>query len=127
MEGIEAGVDTLLVELVKGKLENITAATVYQAAVSGDAYATEVMKDTAKFLGAGVASLINILNPEMVVISGGVTHAGDHLFVPLRAEVRRRAFRAAEERCRICPGTLPGSAGVAGAAAVFRQEVYGRV
>lgn len=127
VEGIEAGVDTSLVELVDGKLDQITAATVYEAVVQGDPYATEVMKDTAKFLGAGVANIINILNPEMVVIAGGVTRAGDHLFVPLRAEVRRRAFRAAEERCRIVPGSLPGTAGVVGAVAAFKKAVYGAV
>jgi glucokinase len=127
VEGIEAGAETMLVDLVGGRLEQITAAIVYDAVVRGDAYANEVMKDTAKFLGAGVASLINILNPEMVVIAGGVTRAGDHLFEPLRAEVRRRAFRTAEEVCRIVPGELPGTAGVVGAAAVFKQETYGSV
>jgi glucokinase len=127
VEGIEAGVETVLVDLVDGKLDQITAATVYEAVVQGDPYATEVMKDTAKFLGAAVANIINILNPEMVVIAGGVTRAGDHLFTPLRAEVRRRAFRAAEERCRIVPGELPGTAGVVGAVAVFKQATYGTV
>jgi glucokinase len=85
------------------------------------------MKDTAKFLGAGVASMINILNPEMVVIAGGVTRAGDHLFTPLIAEVRRRAFRSAQECCRIVPAELPGTAGVVGAAGVFKKENYGNV
>jgi len=127
VEGIDAGAETLLTELVDGRLDQITAATVYEAIVRGDAYANEVMKDTAKFLGAGIANIINILNPQMVVIAGGVTRAGDHLFVPLRAEVRRRAFRAAEENCRIVPGELPGTAGVVGAAAVFKQETFGSV
>jgi glucokinase len=68
-----------------------------------------------------------VLNPEMVVIAGGVTRAGDHLFGPLQAEVRRRAFRAAEEACRIVPGELPGTAGVVGAAAVFKLERFGQV
>jgi glucokinase len=127
VEGIEAGVETMLTEMVGGRLEDITAATVYEGVVAGDEYATEVMKDTAKFLGAGIASIINILNPEMVVIAGGVTRAGDHLFGPLRSEVRRRAFRAAEERCSIVSGVLPGTAGVVGAAAVFKKETYGKV
>lgn len=127
VEGIEAGAETMLTVMVDGRLELITAATVYEAAAREDAYANEVIKDTAKFLGAGVANIINILNPEMVVIAGGVTRAGDHLFGPLRAEVRRRAFRAAEERCRIVPGELPGTAGVVGAAAVFKKETYGAV
>src|SRR5690606_18158058 len=112
VEGIEAGVETMLTSMVDGHLEAITAATVYEGVVAGDAYAEEVMKDTAKFLGAGIASIINLINPEMVVIAGGVTRAGDYLFGPLRAEVRRRAFRAAEERCSIVSGTLPGTAGV---------------
>ena len=126
-EGIEAGAETSLVDMVDGKLEDITAATVYEATVQGDAYAAEVMKDTARFLGAGVASIINILNPEMVVIAGGVTRAGDTLFEPLRAEVRRRAFRSAQECCKIVPAELPGTAGVVGAAAVFKLENYGAV
>ena len=127
VEGIEAGVDTMLVDMVNGRLDEITAATVYEGVVAGDEYATEVMKDTAKFLGTGIASIINVLNPEMVVIAGGVTRAGEHLFVPLRAEVRRRAFKSAEERCSIVSGTLPGTAGVIGAAAVFKKETYGSV
>ena len=126
-EGIEAGAETVLEEMVNGRLDDITAATVYEAVVAGDPYATEVMRETARFLGTGVANMINILNPEMVVISGGVTRAGEHLFAPLRAEVRRRAFRAAEARCQIVPGELPGTAGVVGAAAVFKRETFGSV
>ncbi len=127
IEGIETGAQSLLPGLVDGKLENITAATVYEAVVLGDPYANEVMRETAKFLGAGVANLINILNPDMIVIAGGVTRAGEHLFVPLRAEVRRRAFRVAEEACQIVSGQLTGTAGLIGAVAVFKKETYGTV
>jgi glucokinase len=126
-EGLEAGIESILSDLVGGRLDQITAATVYEGAVQGDTYANEVMVDTAKFLGVGVANIINILNPEMVVIAGGVTRAGDHLFGPLRSEVRRRAFRTAEESCQIVPGELSGTAGVVGAIAVFKQETYGSV
>jgi glucokinase len=113
--------------LVNGRLEDITAATVYEAVVLGDPYANEVMRETAKILGAGVANMINVLNPDMVVIAGGVTRAGDHLFVPLRAEVRKRAFRSAEEACQIVSAKLPGTAGVIGAIGVFKRETYGAV
>jgi glucokinase len=127
VEGIEAGAESLLPALVDGRLEDVTAATVYEAVVLGDPYANEVMRETAKFLGAGVANIVNILNPDMVVIAGGVTRAGDHLFVPLRAEIRRRAFKSAEEACQIVSGQLPGTAGLIGAAAVFKKETYGVV
>lgn len=127
IEGLESGIESLLPALVDGRLDEITAATVYEAVVLGDPFANEVMRETAKFLGAGVANIINILNPEMIVISGGVTRAGDHLFVPLRAEVRRRSFKVSQEACQIVPATLSGLAGVIGAAAVFKKETYGVV
>jgi glucokinase len=124
-EGIEAGAESVLVELVDGDLGRITAATVYEAVVLEDTYANEVMTETAKILGAGIANIINVLNPEAVVIAGGVTRAGPHLFVPLGSEVRRRAFRSAERACRILPAELPESAGMVGAAGIFRKVIYG--
>jgi glucokinase len=127
VEGIEAGVESVLAELVEGDLDKVTAATVYEAVVLGDLYAHEVMKETAKFLGVGVANLLNALNPDAVVIAGGVTRAGDHLFVPLLKEVRRRAFRSAVEACRIVPAALPETAGVIGAAGIFKKQTLGFV
>lgn len=127
VEGIEAGAETSLPTYVKGDLAKITAQVVYEAAHDGDDYALEVVKDTARFLGAAVASLVNIFNPQVVVICGGVTLAGDKLFVPLRSEVKRRAFKPAVEVCRIVPGELTGTAGVYGAAAVFMQRTWGKV
>src|SRR3989449_4101738 len=53
--------------------------------------------------------------------------AGDKLFLPLRSEVKRRAFKPAVEACRIVPGELTGTAGVYGAAAVFMQRTWGAV
>jgi glucokinase len=97
----------------------VTAQTVYRAAKDGDELAQEVVHDTAKFLGVGVANMINIFNPEVVVVFGGVTQAGDTLFVPLRREVARRAFKPAVAVCRIVPAELTGTAGVYGAARSF--------
>ncbi len=119
IEALEAGADSSIQQAVRGDLAAITAQTVYEAAAAGDPLALEVVQDTAKYLGVGVANLINILNPEVVVICGGVTQAGDRLFTPLRREVNRRAFRPAVQACRIVPGALPGTAGVVGAAKVF--------
>jgi glucokinase len=125
VEGIESGAETALPQYVAGDLSRITAQVVYEAAHDGDAYALETVRDTAKLLGAGVANIVNIFNPGVVVICGGVTLAGEKLFGPLRSEVQRRAFKPAWEVCRILPGTLTGTAGVYGAAAVFMQRTWG--
>jgi len=123
VEAIESGAVSSLPSYVGGDLRKVTAQTVYEAAHADDDLALEVVRDTAKFLGAGVASLINIFNPEAVVICGGVTLAGPSLFEPLQREVSRRAFRPAVKVCRIVPGALPGTAGVFGAARAFLEQV----
>jgi glucokinase len=81
-----------------------------------------VVRDTARYLGVGVANLLNLINPDVVVLAGGVTQAGELILAPLRAEVRRRAFRPAVDAARIVPGALGGRAGVIGAAATFLAE-----
>jgi glucokinase len=123
VEALESGAESTLPSYVGGDLRRITAQTVYQAAQAGDHLALEVVRETAKFLGAAVGSLINIFNPEAVVIVGGVTLAGASLFEPLSREVSRRAFKPAVAVCRIVPGTLTGVAGVYGAARAYLEQV----
>ena len=118
---------SLMPSLVDSRLEDITAQTVYDAAARGDAVANEIVRDTARYLGAGIANILNFLNVDTVVIAGGVTAAGEALFAPLRAEVRRRAFRPAVEAARIVAAELPGTAGVVGAVATFKSQVLGKV
>lgn len=127
VEELLAGAVTKLPDYVGGDLDRITAQVVYEAARDGDELALDVVRDTARVLGVGIATLVNILNPEIVVVAGGVTLAGDRLFAPLRAEVKRRAFRPAVDACRIVPGALPGTAGVYGAVASFKQQKWGAV
>lgn len=126
VEELAAGTPSSITALVDGDLEKVTAQTVYQAAHDGDALALEIVRDTARFLGAGIANVVNMLNPDVVVVTGGVTRAGDRLFGPLRVEVARRAFRPAVAACRIVPGGLTGTAGVYGAVASFKVQQWGR-
>jgi glucokinase len=121
-EAIEAGAVSEISAMAGNNPAAITAQTVFAAAAKGDALADELVRDTARYLGVGIANMLNILNPEVVVICGGVTQAGDHLFIPLRREVVRRAFKPAVEACRIVPGLLPGTAGVVGAARAWIDQ-----
>ena len=122
-ERIAGEENSVLAGLVGGDLQKITAALVYEAANAGDDAALDVVKETARFLGAGVANLLNVYNPDVIVIAGGVTDAGDALFEPMRAEARRRAFKVAYDACRIVPGSLKGAAGVIGAVAIYRAHL----
>lgn len=124
-EVLDVDGDSILHDLVNGDVSRITAAIVFEASKRGDLVALDIVRDTAHFLGVGIANLINIFNPDLVVVAGGVTQAGDLLFDPLRAEVRRRAFKHAVDACKIVPGALPLSAGVVGAVATFKAQMLG--
>jgi len=121
-EGLAARADSAMTGLVDGDLSRLTAETVHDALLLGDAYAHDVMAETGRILGVGLASVVNLLNPEVVVLVGGVMRAGDHLMAPLRDEVARRAFPSAVAACRIVAGQLGQAAGVVGAAGVFVAE-----
>ncbi len=118
-EGLKHGEASVLPRLVDGDLGAITAETVYDAVLQGDVFATDLMRETAELLGIGLANVVNLVNPQMIVLVGGVTRAGEYLFAPLLESVKRRAFPSAVEACRIVPGALPDTAGVVGAAGVF--------
>jgi glucokinase len=118
---------SMLPGMVDHELERMTAETVYDAAKKGDGLANEIVRDTARYLGAGIATLLNVINPDVVVVAGGVTRAGEALFAPLRTEVRRRAFKPAVQAARIVPAELPGTAGVIGAVATFKMRTFGNL
>ena len=121
-EALQSGYESSLRARVGGELSKLTAQTVYDAAAEGDELALEVVRDTASYLGAGIANFLNIFNPQVVVVCGGVTAAGERLFGPMQREVARRAFKPAVAACRIVPGILPGSAGVIGAAKAYLDQ-----
>jgi len=96
----------------------LTSEAVYEAARSGDPVALRVMKSMGRMLGIGLANLINIFNPERIVIGGGVKDAWPLFIDSAREEILRRAFEAPAKRSGIVPSLLGDDAGVTGAAAV---------
>ena len=100
----------------------ITSERVYQAARDGDELANGVMRDMGRMLGIGIANLINIFNPDMIVIGGGVKDAWQLFIGATHQEVMRRAFQVPAERTEIVPSMLGDDAGVVGAAAVALER-----
>jgi glucokinase len=95
---------------------DLTSENIFRAATAGDELARQVFRTVGVYLGVAMASFINIFNPEIIVIGGGVS-AGWKMFAePAHAETLRRAFRAPAERCRIAPAECGDDAGLLGAA-----------
>lgn len=89
----------------------------------GDPTAQGILRSVGEKLGAGIASLVNVFNPELVVIGGGFAAAGDWLLEPAREVVRWQALRPAGERVRIVRAELGTAAGLIGAALVGFEAV----
>lgn len=101
----------------------ITSETVYRAARNGDPVALRVMKGMGRLLGIGIANLINIFNPQMIVLGGGVRDAWDLFIGATHEEIMRRAFQVPAERTMIVPSLLGDDAGMIGAAAGALQKI----
>jgi glucokinase len=108
---------TKISELAGGDPKKASARIVVEAARLGDPIACELMEEEGKLVGIGVVNCIHSFNPELVVLGGGVTAAGDLLFDPLRATVQRRVMPAYVGTFDILPAALKGESGALGAVA----------
>jgi glucokinase-like ROK family protein len=93
-------------QLVSMDVEKITARDVAAAARLGDLTAQQIVTEAGAYLGIAVASLVNMFNPSMVVIGGGVSQIGDLFLEPVRKAVRERSLRSAAQAVRITAAVL---------------------
>jgi glucokinase len=102
----------------RGRGEELDVRYVIDHAKAGDAESREVLEVVGRHLGVGIANYANIFNPELVVIGGGISAAGELLLGPARAEYQRRVLRATST-ARVVVAELGNDAGVLGAAALL--------
>ena len=98
------------------KYDKLTPEDIGKQALSGDKLARKAIRDTGVTLGVAIASLVNILNPDVVVVGGGISKIGNLLLDPIREEVAKRAFPKAVEGLKIVKAELGDNAGAIGAA-----------
>lgn len=102
--------------------DEFNALTVYRHGVAGDPLSREVFRRAGAYLGIALAGLINVLNPEAVVIGGGAAEGWDLFIDATRNEISKRAFREPAERARIVRASLGSDAGIVGAAFLAFQK-----
>lgn len=123
IRAVSTGSSTLIRDLVDGKIEAITAEVVSQAAAKGDLLAERLIREAGRYLGIGIANAVNLLSPDIVIIGGGVSRAGDILFEEVRSTVEKRAFTAMVNLPPIIPSTQGEEASSVGAAALVFEEM----
>jgi len=114
---IKKGTSTTILEQAGGTIDKVNAEAVHQAALAGDKLASRLIARNAYYLGVGLANLINIFNPEVIVIGGGLASIGDMLLLPAYEEAGRRAFKQPYKAARFARAELGRNSGVIGAAA----------
>jgi len=115
--------DTILLKWTGGNFDKITAKMVFDAAGKRDYLAVHIIDQAIHYLGRAIASLINLIDPEIVVLSGRITRSGENLFRPIRRIVEANIISSPVRRYRIVPSRLGEKAGLFGAAALaFRSK-----
>ena len=112
-----------ILELAGSEVQNIKAKTVIKAFKNDDKLATKLINNVVNALGGGLTGLTNILNPERIIMGGGVTEHMPDLIGRVEKKVQKRALKAATEVLEFVPTQLHDDSGVIGAAAcMFRKE-----
>lgn len=119
---IQAGARSSLGRMAGGDIDNITARHIELAARQGDGLAQGVIARAAHYLGLGLANIVNIFDPELIIIGGGVAKMWDLLVEPAIQRMQARAYALWHFRVRVVPAELGDRAGVLGAVAFVLQH-----
>ncbi len=119
---ITEGARTSIIELVGGDVSKIDAKIVGLAARQGDELAQDLVSHLGYYFGVGLANLVNIFNPELILIGGGVAKIGDLLLQPAIKVVKERAFSASANAVEIKPAILGDDSGIMGAVAFVLEH-----
>ncbi len=127
IEAIESKNETVLRECCNGNYYKITAENVYEAAMGGDSLSREILREAGMYLGIGIANIINLLNPEAVIVGGGAASAWDLFIDTMKKEISKRAFNLLARRTKVLKATLGDDAGVIGACGIAYKNLKFKV
>ena len=120
---IAAGAETSILKYTGGDIDKVNAKVVHKAAQKGDSLAKELIAQTSYYIGVGLTNLINIFNPELIIIGGGLSNIGDLLLEPAYKVAGERAYKMAFKSVRFVRAELDKNSGVIGAAVYAFREV----
>ncbi|KLU62442.1 N-acetylglucosamine repressor [Peptococcaceae bacterium CEB3] len=118
------GDSSLLKAWTDGRLEEITAKMVHDAAKEGDALSIGVLADTGRYLGIGIANLLNTLNPSRIILTGGVAQAGDFVLGSLKETVAKRALETPARAVSIVTSEMGEDADAVGALTLVLRRIF---
>ena len=131
VEAMKADPDSLMWRVVNNDISAVDGKTAFDAAAMGDSSAKRVIDSFIDYLAIGASNVINLLQPEVLCIGGGVSWQGDNLLVPLKQRLEKLSFSMKDSKTRVEVATFRNDAGIIGAALLgpkstkmsFRNEI----
>jgi glucokinase-like ROK family protein len=121
-EAATRGLSAEMLRLADGQLDLIDAKVVFEAAKLGDSVAKRIVDTAIEYIGIGLASYINLLDPDLVILGGGLVNAGDALLDGIKSIVRSKQMKHAGRKVRIKIGALGQDASAIGAASLILKS-----
>lgn len=122
LHAIYRGCESSLTERFKDDFSGLTCKVVFDAADKGDIVARTIRDEAISTLGAAVAGLLHVFDPETIILGGQIVEAGDSLLAPLRREMAWRTKRYLGREVPVILPEVQGSSGIVGAAALARMN-----
>jgi len=124
LSSIEQGKHTMMLELVKGDINQITPSIFRSALKKNDQLAKEIITDTAAYLATGIVNLVNLLNPDIIILGGKVAYDNHFLISQVKKLVFQQALTNLTDRLEICPISLGKDFRIIASAAIPLQEIF---
>ena len=123
-EGLAKGEKTLLKDLVQGDAHKLTFKNIVQAIKEKDSFALKVVEEAGYDLGKKISFLVNLLNPEIVVIGGGIEDCGAPLLDAVKMAVKEWSVEEASAQVKIIPSAFGENAVALGVVGIVAREVF---
>ncbi|WP_458984738.1 ROK family transcriptional regulator [Pontibacter sp. CAU 1760] len=123
-EGIKAGQSTMLSSLTPAQLEQLEPKLIIAAANEGDQYAINILAEAGRHLGKGIAILIQLFNPELIILSGIIAEAKQYITIPIQQSVNTYCMTQLRESTSIAVSDLGKDAGILGSVATVMENIF---
>ncbi len=122
-EGLEKGCTSMITNIVNNNFENITSEVILKAAEKEDLFAIDILSEVGHYLGKGIATLIHLYNPEMIIIGGKMAKAGLYLTDSIKQTLNKRTISLIRQDTKIVTSELGEKAGVMGATSLAMHRI----
>ena len=124
LSSVAQGKHTMMSELAKGDISRITPSIFRDALKKDDQLAKEIMKDTAAYLATGIINLVNLLNPDIIILGGKVAYDNHFLLSQVKKLVFKQALAILTNKLEICSTSLRDDFRMIAAATIPLQEIF---